>query len=49
MILPLSSVKQVPEKVKPYIAETTPTLEPDKIVWKPANLSGLALGNILVI
>lgn len=32
------------ERVKLHIADTTSTLEPDKIKWKPEDLSGFALG-----
>lgn len=36
------------EKMKPCIAETLLHLEPDKIKWKPANLSGLTLEDIFI-
>ena len=32
------------ERVKLHISDTTTTLEPDKIIWKSADLSGLGLG-----
>lgn len=40
---PLAQLSENLQKVKQYIAETTPALEPDKTGWKPANLGGLTL------
>lgn len=49
MLLHVSSV--IPNargRGKPYIAESSPVVELDRIEWNPENLRGCTLGDILV-
>lgn len=45
----LARLYQMPDGVKPCLPRPPPLLKSDKVKWKSANLSGIAVGDILVI
>lgn len=41
----LTQLHQMPERMKPYVGDITPSFRPREIKQKHANLSGTALGD----